>query len=55
MKYRKTIEARLLSRPNRFIAKVDINGHIILLYSIAKIGKIAAYLIRQTSGYRFLA
>ena len=28
MKYRKTIEARFISRPNRFLAQVDINGHI---------------------------
>ena len=28
MKYYKTIEARFLSRPNRFIAQVDVNGRI---------------------------
>ena len=28
MRYRKTIEARFISRPNRFLAQVDINGHI---------------------------
>ena len=28
MRYRKTIEARFVSRPNRFIAQVDVNGQI---------------------------
>ena len=28
MRYRKTAEARFLSRPNRFIAQVDVNGQI---------------------------
>ena len=28
MRYQKTIEARFVSRPNRFIAQVDVNGHI---------------------------
>jgi len=26
MRYRKTVEAHFLSRPNRFIAHVDVNG-----------------------------
>ena len=28
MRYNRTVAARFISRPNRFIAQMDVNGHI---------------------------
>ncbi len=49
MRYQKTIEARFISRPNRFLAQVEIDGKIEIVH-VKNMGRCKELLLPRIPG-----